>query len=339
MEAGDEYVFINNITKEWFDKAQLQYSSKAIRYVHTIVYAGLNIPQRGFSCFLGDPPAISIYRITKNNGESAYVRMKLIRARMDRNIKYYLEDTQDFLYENDFWSLKQGNSDDPKHPILGQDYNLSPVKSARKLIQLVSLPTVLKAVPKDQKMRGQPQDSLEHLMSEPSQYHSPEASAKDASRSVLSSGRCHSTSKILSSEVYPETTVQKAPIRKAYGLTQSSTLFYQNFKARTNQSRSSVIAAKHRKPRQNPPVTASFMLGCLALNTTLGKFSALALFLGCLGLVVSTYGSVFCASAALAITGAITCGISMFHKPRSNAGGNVYIQHVANQPEHDNFIM
>ena len=245
--------------------------------------------------------------------------MNLARARVDRDIKFYLEPTQDTLCENDFLDLVHGNSDHPEHPVLGVNYNVPNEEQVRPdPARLISARTVLGSALSVKQDDSEPHDFVDFFMSNHTQTHSPNTVSKIQPLSSFTSVRPHIVPKVLSSKVHPH----GASIRNTSRLTQSSTVFYRNYKPETIKFR-----ARRLKPSQNPSVPSSFMIRCLALNTPLGKFAALALFLGCMGLLVSTYGStVFCASAALAVTGMITCGIGMFRKSRADEGGNNYMQ-------------
>jgi len=149
-------------------------------------------------------------------------------------------------------------------------------------------------------------DFVEHFMSTVSQDKSP-IPTNVAYQNSVSKGSSLKITHEYSNSSMANATQLPAPFRRPY-------------KPRLHFSRVPVRSAGIDKPIQSSAVTPSFMLRCLTLKTTVGKFAALALFLGCFGLVLSAYGTaVFCAAGALAVTGAMACGISMFRKSRPEA--------------------
>ena len=294
---------INNLTKEWFDGGQIEFANRRGNYLRRISYAGLTISQNGFGCFKGPKPDISIYRMT---AEMAYARMNVAQVDVDREVKYQLEESQDTMYAHDFHGLTQGDAANPKHPTVCEDANVTVRKKKSHRKQLASLPTVFESDPRLQQRDDGDSDFVEHFMSTVSQDKSP---------IPINLAYQNSVSKGSSLKITHEYSNSRAS-----NVTELPPRLYRPYKPRSHFSRVPVSSAVTDKSIQSPAVTPSFMFRCLTLKTTLGKFAALALFLGCFGLVLSAYGTaVFCAAGALAVTGAMACGISMFRKSRPEA--------------------
>ncbi|MCX7090168.1 MAG: hypothetical protein NTU48_01770 [Legionellales bacterium] len=291
MGSGEKYLLINNITKEWFDGGQIEFAARGGMYLRQISYAGLTISQNGFACFEGSMPDISVYRI---NQDQTYSRMNLVQCSADRDTKYKLETTQDMIYERHFHRLTKGDVANPKHPTVRADANVTIRRKKYLRARLISLPTVFESDPMLQERDDGNSDFVGRFMSNMSQDTSPIPTDVAYQNSAL---KCSSLT-----------------------MTELPTRVHRTYKPRTHFSRVPVSSAVTDKSIQNPAVTPPFMFRCLTLKTTVGKFAALALFLGCFGLVLSAYGTaVFCAAGGLAVTGAMACGISMFRKSRPEA--------------------
>lgn len=289
-----EYRCIDNQKKQWhtIDSIKFAHRGRASNYVTEISYAKSRITQNGFDIFKGQKPAISIYKFI---GNATFQQMKLEKRKVDREEKYFLIEDQPILYNRDFYSL-DGDAEDveiPSHHSAHVD--LVPFSSPLRTPESVNPAPGFTEVKQESDTNGivnlNPEFTLTSFITSPTLIIYSDNEAKESSG--------EDTQKF-SEHLMPDINKRLFSSSKFHPAKPFATVG-------SNQG-------------QHTSGNSSFLFMCAGLKTSLGKFAILASFLGWLGLVASTYGTaLFYTAGALAVSGSLALGISLFCTSRTDA--------------------